>query len=235
MKHSPSPPNATPRGRAVLPAEQAAARAEAALQTAWRTVMHLDRWRAGDPAAFDTLYRRFGPLLRSRVTRSRVWALLQGRMQPEDVTQEIWARAIPAAQTGFVDAGPGSFLGFLGKIADRTMIDLARRLCAQRRGGGAEAAGLQTDWENHVLRKPGNPDQPTPTNLARASELAQLAKEVLPADLHSAWHLVEVEGFTAEEAGLGLRRTASAVRGLLLRARARLMAQLQQKPRHDRT
>src|ERR1051325_6054169 len=98
------------------------------------TRVPFERWKNGDDGAFAELHMRFTPLLRARLRRHRGWPLLAGHFQLEDVLQEVWARALPAVRTGFRAAGPGSLLAFLGKIADRAVIDLARRHRAQKRG-----------------------------------------------------------------------------------------------------
>lgn len=190
------------------------------------TAVHIGRWKAGDPAAFETLHHRFAPLLRARVRRSRVFPMLEGQMQADDVVQEIWARAVPAAERGFTDEGPGSFLAFLAKIADRTMVDLARTLRAAKRGGHDPARALQTGWERRAIPRPGLAAAETPTSHARASELTRMAEDELNERELEAWELVELQGFNADEAGLAMDCSGAAVRGLLLRSRAKLVARM---------
>jgi RNA polymerase sigma factor (sigma-70 family) len=193
---------------------------------AWQTVAHLDRWRQGDESAFPALHEHFSPLLRARIRRNRVWPMLEDSMQIEDVAQEIWARVIPSSETGFRDAGPGSFLAFLGKIADRTMVDLVRGLRAGKRGGGRTARSLETAIEHRASPSPGRSGIETPTSHARSSELLQIAEHELSERELTAWELVEIDGYSADEAGLAMRCSGSAIRGLLLRSRARLIARL---------
>ena len=101
----------------------------------WSTDIQVSRWQAGDAAAFRALYDRFAPLLKSRVTgRRRVWPMLNGRFQVEDVVQEIWTRVIPSVRKAFTPSGPGSFCAFLGRLADSTMVDMVRTLRAAKRG-----------------------------------------------------------------------------------------------------
>lgn len=190
------------------------------------TVVHIDRWKRGDEAAFSTLHARFSPLLRARVRRSRVWPLLDGHQQVDDVVQEIWARALPALRERFVDQGRGSFGGYLGKLADRTMIDLARIHRAAKRGNGEVARTLQTDPGRSAAPCPGRAVLETPTSHARASELMQLAREELNDREYEAWDLVELQEFKADEAGLAMRCSGSAVRGLVMRSCAKLAARL---------
>ncbi|MCC6669543.1 MAG: sigma-70 family RNA polymerase sigma factor [Planctomycetes bacterium] len=147
-------------------------------------------------------------------------------MQVEDVAQEIWARAVPAVQKGFAEMGPGSFLAFLGKIADRTMIDLARVMSADKRGGVDAPRIFSSDMDGSARVRPGHSVLETPTSGARVGELMALAQRELTDREFKAWDLVEVQGYSAEEAGLAMRCSGSAVRGILLRSRAKLVAHL---------
>lgn len=189
------------------------------------TIVHLERWRNGDDAAFDPLHRRLLPLLRVRVLRHRAWPLLQGHFEADDVLQEFWVRSIHTVKHRFEHAGRGSLLGFLGKIVDRQVIDLARRHRAQKRGLG-EVQRLSTQVEvaggNGVARNA----PATPTANARCSELEELARQELAPREFEAWRLVEMQGFTSEEAGVAMRASDASVRGLLLRGRARLITRL---------
>jgi RNA polymerase sigma factor (sigma-70 family) len=197
----------------------------------WQTLAHVEQWRDGDPDAFAMLHEHFAPLLRARVRRSRIWPMLEEQHQVDDVVQEIWVRGLPAVQKTFRHEGPGSFLAFLGKIADRTMIDLVRALRAGKRGNGQSTRALRTDWEPSAGLKPGQSALETPTSHARSSELLQIAEAELSEREREAWQMVELEGYSAEEAGLAMRCSGSAIRGLLLRSRARLVARLVERPR----
>ena len=66
---------------------------------------------------------------------------------------------------------------FLGRIADRTMVDLLRHFRAAKRGRGEAHRLLQTDCEPQAQRRPGQAGVETPTSCARASELARMARE----------------------------------------------------------
>ena len=193
----------------------------------WSTDIQVSRWQAGDAAAFRALYDRFAPLLKSRVTgRRRVWPMLNGRFQVEDVVQEIWTRVIPSVRKAFTPSGPGSFCAFLGRLADSTMVDMVRTLRAAKRGEDHAARPLSTNWEQEAVPKPGIAAVETPTSRARCSELETLARRALSDREHHAWLLVELHDYSAEEAGVAMRCTGSAVRGLLRRARARLVSRL---------
>ena len=190
------------------------------------TAFQVSRWQAGDQVAFGVLHERFAPLLKRRVLRNRAWSALIGRLQVEDVVQEIWARVIPSVQKSFTPSGRGSFLAFLGRLSDRTVIDLARIQRAYKRGGFDAEQPLQTNAEPRASRMRGLPAVETPTSHARCAELETIARKFLGDREYQAWELVEMQGYAAEEAGLAMRCSDSAVRGLLLRGRAKLVTRL---------
>ena len=195
------------------------------------TRVQFDRWRAGDEAAFAALHSRFTPLLRVRVRRHPAWSVLKHHLQIEDVLQALWARAIPAVRDRFRDAGPGSLLAYLGTIADREMHDLARQGLTKKRGRGA-VRSLPTGFERAGGSALPTSAPETPTGHARATELARLARELLTGREHEAWDLVELQGYSSDEAGLAMGSTGAAVRGLVLRSRTKLALRLQASERN---
>ena len=190
------------------------------------TDLHVARWQAGDETAFEILYRRFAPLILMRVRRNRLWPMLEPKLQPDDVVQEIWARVVPAAKQSFTPSGPGSFLAFLGKITERTLVDLLRTASAMKRGAGEKARPLDTQCERDGRRLPGLSAPETPTSRARVSELEEVAQKALSERELEAWELVEMQDYSAAEAGLAMDCSGSAVRSLLLRGRAKLVLAL---------
>jgi len=195
----------------------------------WSTDIHVSRWQAGDSEAFRALHDRFAPLLKSRVKKSKVWPMLMGRYQVDDLVQETWARVIPSAQKTYKPSGPGSFYAYLGRLADRTMVDLARLQRAAKRGQGVGDQSLSTNGDRKVVQKPGLPVAETPTSQARCTELESIARQGLNDREYEAWALVEIQGYSAEEAGIAMRCTGSAIRGLLLRCRTKLISRFRRK------
>jgi len=185
------------------------------------TDVYVARWQAGNEGAFEVLFHRFGPLLAMRVRRHRVWPALSGQMQVDDAVQAIWGRVIPHARATFEPTGPGSFMGMLGDLVDKSLIDLLRLQTAAKRGYGEKTEPLANCPQGQV-KKPNGSGDATPTSQARASEIRSAAEELLGERELTAWDLVEIQGFTSEEAGFALGCTAAAVRGLLLRSRTRL-------------
>lgn len=190
------------------------------------TNIQVARWQAGDEAAFAILYERFAPLIQLRVRRNRVWSSLRSRYQVEDVVQEAWLRVVPATRKTFTPRGPGSFLAFVGQVTDNMMIDLMRRAMTTKRGEGRNDLPLPPEDGYGLAAQSGSRGFASPTSSARCSELEALAEKLLKGREFQAWRLVELKGYAAEEAGLALHATDSAVRGLLLRSRARLAVAL---------
>lgn len=185
------------------------------------TDYYVARWQAGDESAFAVLFRRFAPLLSMRVSRHRVWPALMSSLQVEDAVQEIWARAVPYARVTFKPSGPGSFLALLAKLTEPTLIDLLRRRTAAKRGYGEIGESLDEGFTQAAHKLVGSVE-PTPTSHARMSEMESRARELLTEREFTAWWLVEIRGYTSEEVGLAVNGTASAVRGLVMRARLKL-------------
>jgi RNA polymerase sigma factor (sigma-70 family) len=190
----------------------------------WATGEHFERWKNGDERAFECLHARFAPLLRSRIRRHPAWSLLDGHFAIDDLLQDVWARAVAAAKQRFQYVGTGSLLAFLGQILDCEVTDQARRHGAQKRGAN-RVQTIHGDGDPRGLL-PGHAAPETPTGQARASEILGIARTHLSPREYEAWDLVELQQFTADEAALALDCTAAAVRGLLLRGRARLIVRL---------
>jgi RNA polymerase sigma factor (sigma-70 family) len=186
--------------------------------------MLLARWRAGSEQAFREMAERHLPRLEARIRRHPGWRLLHGHYQISDLVQDVWARAMPIVRNNFKCNGPGALLAFLTTIADRTVVDLVRSHRSQKRGRGG-ASRLPTGYET-ASAMPGTPAPETPTSQARVSEITRIAREVLTEREHEAWERVEVHGFAAVEAAFAMNCTSASVRGLLLRARAKIIRRI---------
>lgn len=188
------------------------------------TDLQVARWQAGDETAFRILFERFAPLIAMRVRRNRTWPMLRGRCAVEDIVQEAWIKLIPGAQRTFTPGGAGSFLAFVARVTDNVMVDLVRRIQARKRGDGQPVVPLVPGVEPGIEARTRGFE--TPTSSARRTELEQLASRELSERELLAWQLVELQSYTASEAGLAMEITGAAVRGLLLRARAKLVLAL---------
>jgi len=149
---------------------------------------------------------------------------IEREVAAEDVVQEVFWRALASGMLRrFEDRGHGSLEAALCRILERTMIDVARRMRAEKRGGSHARLELGTKDENHdgIDRLPSA--DTTPTGSVRARELVELAGRVLDVREIQVWELIQLEGLDSVEVGERLGISASAVRGVLFRAQSKLV------------
>ncbi len=103
----------------------------------------LNQWRDGDTRAFEQLvplvYPRLRELAGAYLRRERV----PGVMQPTSLVHELYLRLVSQKKAEWADRA--HFFTFAAKIMRMILIDNARSLQAQRRGGGAEHVPLNDD------------------------------------------------------------------------------------------
>lgn len=190
-----------------------------------RTRELLERWRAGDLGARDRLIERHrGPLVehaRTHPLRRR----LESRPEATELAHEALARALPDLPRNFEDRGRGSLGGFLWRVLERTLLDRRRRESAAKRQ--ANVARLERDGEGSAPQfSMSDARSPSPTSAARAAEWLERVRAVLDAREWELWHAVEVEGRSTAEVARARGQSESAARGVLFRARARLLERL---------
>jgi RNA polymerase sigma-70 factor, ECF subfamily len=93
------------------------------------TVGGLKSARAGDASGFAALYERTAPSLHGWAAL-RIHPSLRTRLDPDDLVQEVWWRAMDAF--GSFDPEKGSFRAWLFRIASNVLLDGFRRLRTQR-------------------------------------------------------------------------------------------------------
>ncbi len=206
-------------------------------RTSLSTELQFQRWRKGDAQAFESIARHYHLLLMIRVRRSPSWPGLRTRCTEEDIVQEVWSQVVAHSREAFESQGPGSFCAYLCKITDNRIRSRARHHLAQKRGEGSTEVRCSDHDEQHALQKPGTPFPQTASSAARVSELQGLAAKHLSPDEYQAWHLVDNLGYTSQEAALAMgedlgerERTDSGIRGLLMRARVKLIPLVQSAP-----
>ena len=103
----------------------------------------LNQWRDGDTRAFEQLvplvYPRLRELAGAYLRRERA----PGVMQPTALVHELYLRLVAQKKADWSDRA--HFFTFAAKIMRMILIDNARSLQAQRRGGGAEHVPLSDD------------------------------------------------------------------------------------------
>lgn len=92
--------------------------------------------RTGSPGGFDQLYGRIAPALFAWC-RLRVDPGLRSALDPEDVVQEVWCRALRRFDT--YDATRASFRRWIFGIANRVLLEGFRRVNAPDRAFGSPA------------------------------------------------------------------------------------------------
>jgi RNA polymerase sigma-70 factor (ECF subfamily) len=180
------------------------------------TAVLVRRFAAGDHEAFAVLHRRLWPRLYLWCTL-RVPRALWHRLDPEDVLQEAWLRAVSALPR--YEPARAGFRTWLFGIAAHVLAEQLRRLSVRDREGPAAddaMASIPADVTS-VVRQ-----------VVRSEELKQFGRELeaLPADDRQIMVLRGLEGLSHAEVGARLRITPAAAeirwRRLLERFRGRL-------------
>jgi RNA polymerase sigma-70 factor (ECF subfamily) len=128
------------------------------------------RLKAGDPAAIDEAYRRFGPYIRTSVRR-QLHPALRSRFDSLDFVQEVWAAYLSAPQARKEFDNLDAFLVYLGKMARNKVVDV----CRQRFVGEKDSLKAESSFDDprgighqQVLAR-----TPTPSQWAIAGEELQ--------------------------------------------------------------
>jgi RNA polymerase sigma factor (sigma-70 family) len=161
-------------------------------------------YRAGDAAAFETLYRRHRAPLYRFVLRS-----VKSRALGEELFQEIWMRVVEARERY---APQAKFTTWLYTIAHNHLVDHWRKR-------GLTLVTLEGD------EHPGG--APDPADQAQAREsLARFAAalEALPALQREAFLLYEEGGLSVAEIGAATGSNAETAKSRLRYAMAKLKA-----------
>jgi RNA polymerase sigma-70 factor (ECF subfamily) len=167
----------------------------------------LARARAGERAAFEELCRRF-----ERPVYTLALRLIGDRDQASDALQETMLKLI--AKVGeFRGEGGSPFWGWLRQIAVNEALMQVRR---------GRRFALELALEDDGL---GEDPAPPPPAAADAAEL-QRALAALPPTTRSVLWLYHAEGYTHEEIGAAMQRTASFSKSQLARGTRRLRALL---------
>ena len=188
---------------------------------------------AGDPIAARELFERHREVLLRRTRGHCSMRALRHETSPDDVVDEVFLRALSSGfLERFEDRGRGSLRRALFTILDRTLADACRRhgsLKRQANAGalsldGEEAGGLIPDLASRLAS-----EDPTPTSAARAAELIEFCERLLDPREWEFWRLSEVEGLDGPDIARRCGVSDSAVRGVLFRARAKLVRALREE------
>jgi RNA polymerase sigma factor (sigma-70 family) len=188
----------------------------------------LARYLAGDFVAETKLFERHRAALLAKARNHPRLRAVERDVTAEDVVQEVLWRVLSSGMLrSFEDRGRGSLEAALTTILERTLVDTGRRFGARKRGGGDVKVSLDAARPGRRGRRDSlTSEHTTPTSNARMSELVEICERVLEPREREAWTLVEMKGFDAEQTATVLGTSASVVRSLVLRARAKLVRAL---------
>lgn len=175
--------------------------------------------REGDPS-FAALYERVAPAVRAWV-RLRLGSVSRGRIDFEDVEQEIWTRALRAFPA--FDPARGSFRGWIFQMTKFALADSFRMLARESRDGTTGAAGAERSTTADGLAQLADPATTVARRVAGEEGLERFLAEVdaLPREDRELVAMCGLEGRPTTEAAplLGLSPETARKRWQRLRAR----------------
>lgn len=81
--------------------------------------------RAGDPAAFEAVARRYGHVLRTAV-REHLHPMLRPRLDSVDVVQDVWASFLGVPPDRLTFDSPAALIAFLKQVAIHRAVEVYR-------------------------------------------------------------------------------------------------------------
>lgn len=196
-----------------------------------RTRVLLERYLAGDRESESRLFDRHRSELLARARRASWMPGIVRHTTPEDLVQETFVRALSSGMLRrFEDRGAGSLGRALEKVLGNVAVDVSRRHGSLKRGSGRFGLSLDADAgpDSELAREV--PDLAsagtTPTAAARGRELVDLCRELLPPREWEVWYASEVERLDSVEVAARVQASPAAVRGVLHRARKRVLGEL---------
>jgi RNA polymerase sigma-70 factor (ECF subfamily) len=176
--------------------------------------------KAGDRQRFDGLYERLSPALYAWAYL-RIQPAMRGTVDPEDLIQEVWFRAVRRLDTH--DPQRSSFRAWIFTIARNVLLESFRRA---RRSPAWDAPGGST---TRLLALGNVPDEVTQMThrVARNEELRRFLDDtgVLSPEDRAILAHCGLEGRTCAEVATRLELTEAAVIKRWQRLRARLRQQ----------
>lgn len=175
------------------------------------------RARDGQPAAYEELFARVAERLLLYV-RVRLGPRLDARLEPVDVLQEIYLQA-HRDFASFQPRDPGSFSGWLYRIADHRLSDLAGHFGAGKRQALEQAARGSEVLARLVAeeRGPASECERRERHAALAASLHELEEPEREALLLRHFH-----GLTLDEIAARLGTSEPTVRRALARGQVKL-------------
>ncbi len=196
----------------------------------------LERLLAGDLDAERRLFEAHRERLLAGARRHSLFRRLRSLVSADDVVQEVlWRSLSSRLLSRFEDRGRGSLDSLLDTVLDRTLVDMARRSNAQKRGGLHTSFRIDTVESNdHPALAGMEARTATPSSDLRAADLLRFCRDHLEEEEWTIWHAVEIEGLDTSLVGEERGISASAIRARLFRARQKLIRALEAEFGRDR-
>jgi len=186
------------------------------------TTLLVSAAQGGDRSALEGLFQRYLPVVR-QIVAFRMGLRLRQLVETDDLVQEALLRILQSIER-FDHRTEGSFRHWLSRCVEREVIDSARRLEAQKRGGGKVRPF--TDYESDMTMV-SIPQQggPTPSAILYGKELEERFEEALLALKESQRELIilrQLCGMSFEEIAESTGSKEPAVRRAFARALEKL-------------
>jgi len=180
----------------------------------------VERARAGDAVAFETIMRRHNRLL-FRCARG----IVNDEAEAQDAVQEAYLRAFSRLEDYRGDSALGTWLA---RIAFNAAVDLMRRKGRQVQWGGDDASD-DAGPENSMTQSHGSESPDAAAERAEVRDILQSAIASLPPIYRSVFILRAVEEASVDETARCLQVSDAVVRTRYLRARAMLRESIGQQ------
>jgi len=180
----------------------------------------LTRATDGDPDALALLLERHGPTVRKTLV-GKISARWQSVLSEDDVMQQTYADAFQDIGR-FVPQGDGSFVAWLTKMANRSLLDGVKMLEREKRGGKRRQVKARDCNESSMaLYELVGKTSSTPSRHAARDEARDaLARAIqkLPTAYREVVRSYDLDGQPVQQVADALKRSCGAV--FMLRARA---------------
>lgn len=166
---------------------------------------------------FEQLYESLAPALHAWASL-RISPSHRGRLDPEDIVQEAWWRAIGAFAS--FDPAKGTFRAWIFQIANRVLLNGFRRLYVRGQLRD-DARPRQVSVPDHVAAEATSISERASRN--ESAQRLLLQAEQLDAEERTLFSYCALEGMTAADAAqlLGISEAAAAKRWQRLRTKLR--------------
>lgn len=179
----------------------------------------------GDSDALDRLLLHYYDRALSYITR-RMTTPQRRHFEPADVLQATYMKAYRSIDS-FTPQNRNSFFAWLKQIADNQLYDESRKMTRQMNAGLSTSQGGDSIYFQMMSAVPGN--DPTATALFKKKELRgafQVAMAKLDQRYQDAIRLRYLQEMSMADAASALDMTEDALRGILHRARKKLISEL---------